>query len=87
MVEEDEQSYFGLGTDLEHTDAQTITKATILLDSSSLQAYIDGTCNISRLPLYNREGGAKLPQQILCTDQVSVMRRHELIMEQHSQHG
>lgn len=74
MVEEDEKSYFGLTTDLKHTDAQTITKATILPDVSSLQAYIDGTYNIARLPLHNGEGDVGLSQQILCTDKVNVMR-------------
>jgi len=87
MVEEDEQSYFGQTIDLKPTDVKTITRATIPPYNFSLWAYIDGTCNIARLPLHSREGGAKILGHILCTDQVSVKRQHELHMEQHSQDG
>ena len=67
MVEEDEQSSLGPTTDLELINA-TVNRVAVLPDSSSLWAYIDGACNIARLPLHHGERDAETPQQILCVD-------------------
>ena len=66
MVEEDEQSSLGPSTNLELLDAQTVNRFAVLPDNSSLWAYIDGACNIARLPLHHRERDAETPRQILC---------------------
>lgn len=68
MVEEDEQFFLGPATDLEMIDAWIVNRVAILPDNSSLWAYIDGACNIARLPLHHGERDAETPRQILCVD-------------------
>jgi len=68
MVEEDEKSSLGPTIDLELINAQTVNRVALLPDNSSLWAYIDGACNIARLPLHHEERDLETTREILCVD-------------------
>lgn len=84
---DDGQSYFGSTIGGEQIHAQVTSRAAVLPFNSSLQAYVDGACNVVRLPLHVGGRLAELPRQIVYVDRANETRRHEFCRAQHSHDG
>jgi len=87
MVEEDEQPSLGSTIDGEKVNASATSRDVILSDNNPLQTYIDKTCNTVRLPSFFKEREAELSRWVLCVDQGSETRKHELCRAQQSHDG
>jgi len=71
MVKEDEQSFVELAIDEEQIDAQAANNAIVLLVTSPLQVYLDGTYNIARLPRHVGGRLVGLPRRVIYDDWAS----------------